>query len=292
MAVECVAATSKSSSYGDAFNSIIPTDEPKLGGEKPVIPASYIHKIINDCKAEIISKNDISVKESNNTKKIELDELKNASVKLATKQFFLNAIEFITSLLSFGASVALSIGSGGVATPIAILAGLNLMLSLSNLACAGYNLHCARNNKEELTMGSEAIQQAVFILAKYYQVSPMTAKKIARYTSLFIRGGITVSLGVSGCLIHPVISNSLCILINNYSSVLTFITGVAMTGTLGTWKSHDSDTKAAILEKLVTIDKEATKQSGIVEGVIKVLDAFEKQINPAKKEELAIVNMT
>ncbi|CRE41367.1 TPA: hypothetical protein ACX4EX_000848 [Yersinia enterocolitica] len=291
MAVECVAATSKSSSYGDAFNSIIPTDEPKLGGEKPVIPASYIHKIINDCKAEIISKNDISVKESNNTKKIELDELKNASVKLATKQFFLNAIELVSSLLSFGASVALSVGSCGATTPIAILTGLNLIASLANFVCASYNLYCARNNKEELTMGSEAIQQAVFILANYCQVSPITAKTIARFTSYFIRGGITASLIGVGFFIHPVINSSLCLLLNNYSSALAIIISVAAVGTVGTWKSHDSDAKSAILEKLVKIDKEETKQSGILEGGKDVLNSLEKKINPDKMEALGIVNM-
>lgn len=62
MAVECVAATSKSSSYGDAFNSIIPRDEAKLGGEKPVILISDVKEMINNKRDEITSKNDISVK--------------------------------------------------------------------------------------------------------------------------------------------------------------------------------------------------------------------------------------
>lgn len=290
MTVECVAA-SQSSSYGDVFNSIISTDEPKLGSEKPAILISDVKEMINNKRDEITSKNDISVKESNNTKKIELDKLKDASVKLATKQFFLNAIELVSSLLSFGASVALSVGSCGATTPIAILTGLNLIASLANFVCASYNLYCARNNKEELTMGSEAIQQAVFILANYCQVSPITAKTIARFTSYFIRGGITASLIGVGFFIHPVINSSLCLLLNNYSSALAIIISVAAVGTVGTWKSHDSDAKAAILEKLVTIDKEEIKQSGILEGGKNVLNALEEKINPAKKEALGIVNM-
>lgn len=291
MAVECVAATSKSSSYGDAFNSIISTDEAKLGGEKPVILISDVKEMINNKRDEITSKNDISVKESNNTKKIELDKLKDASVKLATKQFFLNAIELVSSLLSFGASVAITVGSFGATTPIAALAGLNLTASLANFYCASYNLYCARNNKEELTMGSEAIQQVVFILASYCQVSPITAKTIARFTSYFIRGGITASLIGVGFFIHPVINSSLCLLLNNYSSALAIIISVAAVGTVGTWKSYDSDTKAAILEKLVKIDKEETKQSGILEGGKDVLNSLEKKINPDKMEALGIVNM-
>lgn len=100
---------------------------------------------------------------------------------MAKKQFFINVIESIVSLASFVVSVGLSICSGGVATPVAILTGLNLMLSLSNLACAYHNWNCASKNKEELTMGCDAMQQAVFILAKYCQASPMNAKNCPLY---------------------------------------------------------------------------------------------------------------
>lgn len=72
---------------------------------------------------------------------------------------------------------------------------------------------------------------------------------------------------------------------------MAIIISVAAVGTVGTWKSYDSDTKAAILEKLVKIDKEEIKQSGIFEGGKDVLNSLEEKINPAKKEALGIVNM-
>ncbi|WP_174850501.1 hypothetical protein, partial [Yersinia artesiana] len=206
------------------------------------------------------------------TQECEFDELKNARVKLAKKQFFINIIESIVSLTSFVVSVGLSICSGGVATPVAILTGLNLMLSLSNLACAYHNWNCASKNKEELTMGSDAIQQAVFILAKYCLASPMNAKKIARFTSYFIRAGIVVSLGVVAFSVHPVINNSLCLLAKSYAPILTSMMSAATAGALGTWMNHDSDTKETIIEKLVTTEKEIIKQLAILEGELNILE--------------------
>ncbi|HDL8233646.1 TPA: hypothetical protein PXQ89_000234, partial [Yersinia enterocolitica] len=219
----------------------------------------------------------------------ELDELKNARVKLAKKQFFINVIESIVSLSSFVVSVGLSICSGGVATPVAILTGLNLMLSLSNLACAYHNWNCASKNKEELTMGCDAMQQAVFILAKYCQASPMNAKKIARFTSYFIKAGIVVSLGVVALSVNPVINNSLCLLAKNSAPILTSMMSAATAGALGAWMNHDSDVKEAIVEKLVIIEKEIIKLLAILEGRMKELEELTKLCN---KNQRHIVNET
>ncbi|MBW5814042.1 hypothetical protein H0I54_17605 [Yersinia kristensenii] len=245
---------------------------PGLDGEKPILSrlADFIEKYENN----IIKETDIGVNKLGDTQESELDELKNARVKLAKKQFFINVIESIVSLTSFVVGVGISICSGGVATPIAVVAGLNLMLSLSNLACAYHNWSCASKNKEELTMGSDAIQQAVFMLAKYCQVSPMNAKKIARFTSYFIRAGIVVSLGVVGGFIHPVINNSLCILAKNYAPILTSMMSVVAAGALGTWMNHDSDAKEAIIAKLVITEKETAEQLTAFKSEKKILAAF------------------
>ncbi|HDL6962838.1 TPA: hypothetical protein PXM28_002114 [Yersinia enterocolitica] len=236
---------------------------PVLDADKPIIPPLF------EGKKNTIEKAGNEINQLCDTQECELDELKDARVKLAKKQFFINVIESIVSLASFVVSVGLSICSGGVATPVAILTGLNLMLSLSNLACAYHNWNCASKNKEELTMGSDAMQQAVFILAKYCQASPINAKKIARFTSYFIRAGIVVSLGVVALSVHPVINNSLCLLAKNSAPILTSMMSAATAGALGVWINHDSDVKEAIIEKLVIIEKEIIKQLALLEGELK-----------------------
>ncbi|EMU6156562.1 hypothetical protein WN993_002872 [Yersinia enterocolitica] len=256
---------------------------PGLDGEKPIIPPLF------EDKKNTIEKARNEINKLCDTQECELDELKNARVKLAKKQFFINVIESIVSLASFVVSVGLSICSGGVATPVAILTGLNLMLSLSNLACAYHNWNCASKNKEELTMGCDAMQQAVFILAKYCQASPMNAKKIARFTSYFIKAGIVVSLGVVALSVNPVINNSLCLLAKNSAPILTSMMSAATAGALGAWMNHDSDVKEAIVEKLVIIEKEIIKLLAILEGRMKELEELTKLCN---KNQRHIVNET
>ncbi|EOD4082737.1 hypothetical protein ACOHX9_004189 [Yersinia enterocolitica] len=282
--------TTASSQYlniNSVSDSITTSANLRLSGEKPIILFSddFIVKHKND----IVEEANIGINTLCDTQEFELDELKNARVKLAKKQFFINVIESIVSLSSFVVSVGLSICSGGVATPVAILTGLNLMLSLSNLACAYHNWNCASKNKEELTMGCDAIQQAVFILAKYCQASPMNAKKIARFTSYFIRAGIVVSLGVVALSVHPVINNSLCLLAKNSAPILTSMMSAATAGALGAWINHDSDIKEAIIEKLVIIEKEIIKLLAILEGRMKELEELTKLCN---KNQRHIVNET
>ncbi|EKN3469166.1 hypothetical protein OZ827_003490 [Yersinia enterocolitica] len=264
-------------------NSTNISEKPGLDGEKPIIPPLF------EDKKNTIEKARNEINKLCDTQECELDELKNARVKLAKKQFFINVIESIVSLSSFVVSVGLSICSGGVATPVAILTGLNLMLSLSNLACAYHNWNCASKNKEELTMGCDAMQQAVFILAKYCQASPMNAKKIARFTSYFIKAGIVVSLGVVALSVNPVINNSLCLLAKNSAPILTSMMSAATAGALGAWMNHDSDVKEAIVEKLVIIEKEIIKLLAILEGRMKELEELTKLCN---KNQRHIVNET
>lgn len=252
-------------------------------GEKPVLPSDIyiIEAICNDA----IKEANIGVNKLGDIQESELGELKNARLKLAKKQFFINVIESIVSLSSFVVSVGISICSGGAATPIAILTGLNLMLSLSNLACAYNNWSCASKNKEELTMGSDAIQQAVFVLAKYCQASPMNAKKIARLTSYFIRASIVISLCVVGGVAHPVINNSLCLLAKSYAPILASMISVVAAGALGVWMNHDSDAKEAIIEKLVTTEKETVKQLAFLEGKVAALAEFKEFIKSSSNNK-------
>ncbi|MBX9477178.1 hypothetical protein J8Z83_21260 [Yersinia enterocolitica] len=221
---------------------------------------------VKERRDNAIYETNIRVNELCDAQESELNELKNARVKLAKKQFFINVLESVVSLASFTVAVGLTVCSGGVATPIAVITGLNLMLSLSNLACAYHNWNCASKNKDELEMGSDAIQQAVFMLATHYQASPMKAKTIARFTSFLIRAGIAVSLGVIGGLIHPDINNSLCILAKNYIPILGSMVTIIGAGALGAWMSHDSDSKDAIIEKLVTIEIQTAEKLAFNEG--------------------------
>ncbi|EOX5640669.1 hypothetical protein ACPSVM_003573 [Yersinia enterocolitica] len=264
-------------------NSTNISEKPGLSSEKSIIIPLF------EDKKNTIEKARNEINKLCDNQEFELDELKNSRVKLAKKQFFINVIESIVSLSSFVVSVGLSICSGGVATPVAILTGLNLMLSLSNLACAYHNWNCASKNKEELTMGCDAMQQAVFILAKYCQASPMNAKKIARFTSYFIKAGIVVSLGVVALSVNPVINNSLCLLAKNSAPILTSMMSAATAGALGAWMNHDSDVKEAIVEKLVIIEKEIIKLLAILEGRMKELEELTKLCN---KNQRHIVNET
>ncbi|MFW5385952.1 hypothetical protein [Yersinia sp. 2542 StPb PI] len=180
-------------------------------------------------------------------------------VKLAKKQFFINVVELAVSLASFAVSVGMSICSGGAATPVAIVTGLNLMLSLSNLACGYHNWSCASKNKEGFAMGSDAIQQAAFMLAKSCGASSDNCKKIARYTSYFIRVGIVASLAGIGLLTNPVVTNSLCLLAKNYNPIVASITSIITAGALGVWISNDNDQRKEIAGVLRSNELEANE---------------------------------
>ncbi len=245
-------------------NTIKTNTNPETNDKKTISLACP--ESVKERRDKAICEASIRINKLCDAQEIELDKLKDSSVKIARKQFFINVIESIVSLVSFAVGVGISICSGGVATPIAVITGLNLMLSLSNLACAYHNWNCASKNKDELDMGSDAIQQAVFMLATHYQASPMKAKTIARFTSFLIRAGIVVSLGVIGGIIHPDINNSLCILAKNYTPILGSMVTAIGAGALGAWMSHDSDSKDAIIEKLVTIEIQTAQQLAFNEG--------------------------
>ncbi|WP_145589674.1 hypothetical protein [Yersinia rochesterensis] len=270
------------------FNPMGTSVNPASDDKKPILLA--LTELMKKLENNAIKEANIGVNRLGDTQDCELDELKSARVKLAKKQFFINVIESIISLTSFVVGVGISICSGGVATPVAVIAGLNLMLSLSNLACAYHNWSCASQNKEELTMGSDAIQQAVFMLARHCQASPINAKKIARFTSYFIRAGIVISLGVIGGFIHPVINNSLCLLAKNYAPILTSMMSVVAAGALGTWMNHDSDAKEAIITKLVTTEKETVESLASLAGEKKILAALKEFIKLSGESQQNIIN--
>ncbi|CNI63270.1 MULTISPECIES: hypothetical protein [Yersinia] len=195
-----------------------------------------------------------------------IDELNNVKIKLAKKQFFINVIELTVSLASFAVSVGVTVCSGGVTAPIAAITGLNLMLSISNLACAYHNWSCASKNKDELAMGSDAMQQAVFMLAEYCQASPESAKKIARYTSYLIRVGMVVSLGMLGVFIQPAVYDGLCLLAKNYIPILSSMLSMITSGALGVWINNHNDERE-IMESLLTENKkEIVKKSAYLDG--------------------------
>ncbi|OVZ89283.1 hypothetical protein CBW58_18445 [Yersinia frederiksenii] len=226
--------------------------------EKPVLyPPEFITEKIKEISG--------AVNQLCDTQDNELDELHHVRVKLAKKQFFINIVELTVSLASFAVSVGISICSGGATTPIAVITGLNLMLSVSNLACAYHNWNCASKNKDELTMGSDAMQQAAFMLARYCQASPESAKKIARFTSYFVRVGMVVSLGTLGVIIHPTVYNSLCVLAKNYAPIFSSMLSVITSGALGIWINNHNDEKEVAEEKLTANEK----------GIIKELAQFD-----------------
>ncbi|MGE4802532.1 hypothetical protein AB8989_19395 [Yersinia hibernica] len=244
--------------------------------EKPELPYVTIFK-------EKAKDTELDVNKLLDTQEDISSTLMDVRVKLARKQFFINVIELAVSLASFGVSVGISICSGGLATPISVITGLNLMLSISNLACAYHNWDCASKNKDELTMGSDAMQQAVFMLAKYCDASPHSAKKIARFTSYFVRVGIVVSLGAIGALIHPVVSSSLCLLAKNYIPIFTSMLSVITAGALGLWMNHDSDKRDAVTEALTTNEKEVIEKLSKFDGYLQMLNEIDKATFPAGK---------
>ncbi|WP_235427969.1 hypothetical protein [Yersinia intermedia] len=176
------------------------------------------------------------------------------------------------SLTSFVVSVGMSICSGGAATPVAIITGVNLMLSLSNLACAYHNWNCASKNKDGLTMGSDAIQQAAFMLAKHCGAQLADCKKIARYTSFFIRVGIVASLAGIGLFTHPVVTNSLCLLAKNYNSIVGSMVSVITAGALGVWISNDGDQRK---ETKIALRNNENQVEAIIERINGKLETYE-----------------
>ncbi|EPA3145909.1 hypothetical protein ACQ24F_000143 [Yersinia enterocolitica] len=240
--------------------------------EKPELSYEYTHsKISKSIESKVLELLDTQ-EETNRT-------LTDIRVKLARKQFFINVIELTVSLASFAMSVGVSICSGGVAAPLAVVTGLHLMLSILNLACAYHNWDCASKNKDELTMGSDALQQAVFMLAKYCNASPKSAKKIARYTSYFVRVGIVVSLGAIGVLIHPDMTNSLCLLAKNYVPMLSSMLSVIIAGALGVWINNCTDEKDEAEKMLTTNEGEVYAQLSKFDGIL--LGLNNTRITPA-----------
>ncbi|CQJ48382.1 hypothetical protein [Yersinia rohdei] len=245
-------------------------------GEKPelAIPGEFMVNL----KIKKTEETRVAVNKILDAQESELNELKDIRVKLAKKQFFLNVIEVAVSLASFSVSVAVSICSGGVTAPIAIITGLNLMLSVSNLACAYHNWNNVSNNKDELEMGSDAIQQAVFILAKHCQASHVNAKKIARFASYVIRVGLVVSLGVIGVAIQPAIQNSVCLLAKNYVPILSSMLSIITSGALGIWVGNHNDEKEAVIAELNTNEKKVVEQISQLNGCLAMLTELDREI--------------
>lgn len=249
--------------------------------EKPILwPPESITKDIEDIQVAV---NKLCDDQDN-----ELDELHHVRVKLAKKQFFINIVELTVSLASFAVSVGISICSGGATTPIAVITGLNLMLSVSNLACAYHNWNCASKNKDELIMGSDAMQQAVYTLARYYQASPESAKKIARFTSYFVRVGMVVSLGTLGVIIHPTVYNSLCVLAKNYAPIFSSMLSVITSGALGIWINNHNDEKEVAEEKLTTNEKGIIKELAKFDIICNLLTKWNNSIISPEEESLKL----
>ncbi|MBS0056528.1 hypothetical protein [Yersinia sp. Marseille-Q3913] len=236
----------------------IMTEESVDNNTKPNISSPSKFEIANESATEINYLLDIQENKS--------AELCCARVKLAKKQFFINIIEMTASLIAFTVSVGMTVCSGGTTAPLAVLTGLNLVSSLANLACAYHNWDCASKGKPELTMGNDALQQLVFILAKNAQVSPSNAKKIARITSYLIKTGIFVALGAVGFVIHPMINSSVCLLARNYAPILTSMLSTAATGVLSTWIGNNNDEIESALDKLIENEKEVVHQIALLEG--------------------------
>ncbi|WP_145496035.1 hypothetical protein [Yersinia bercovieri] len=229
---------------------------------KPTLSSPDKFEIANESKIEINHLIDLQEKDS--------AELCCARVKLAKKQFFINVIEMAVSLIAFTVSVGMTVCSGGATAPILVLVGLNLVSSLANLACAYHNWDCASKGKPELTMGNDALQQVVFILAKNAQVSPENAKKIARLTSYLIKTGLFVALGVVGFVIHPMINSNVCLLARNYAPILSSMLSTAATGVLSTWIEHNNDEIENALDKLIENEKEVVRQIALLEGKLTI----------------------
>ncbi len=210
--------------------------------EKPTLVHPQSLRFLEKTQTEFNDLLDIQEKES--------AELTCAKVSFAKKQFFINILEVAYSLASFSISVAVTVCSGGATTPIAVVTGLNLMLSISNLACAYHNWDCASKGKPELTMGSDALQQTVFVLAKYCQADPSRAQKIARFVSYFIRAAMGISLIVLGLTIHPIIHSELCTLAKNNIPTLIALPSVTIGGFLTTCLNNNVDEIEASKAKL------------------------------------------
>ncbi|CRY56836.1 secretion system effector protein SseF [Yersinia intermedia] len=201
--------------------------------EKPTLVHPQSLSLLEKTQTELNDLLDIQEKES--------AELTCAKVSFAKKQFFINILEVAFSLASFSISVAVTVCSGGATTPIAVVTGLNLMLSISNLACAYHNWDCVSKGKPELTMGSDALQQTVFVLAKYCQAEPSRAQKIARFVSYFVRAAMSVSLIVLGFTIHPTIHSELCTLAKNNIPTLIALPSIIIGGFLTTCLNNNVD---------------------------------------------------
>ncbi|HHH2123082.1 TPA: hypothetical protein ACPZA1_004230, partial [Yersinia enterocolitica] len=80
-------------------NSTNISEKPELSSEKPIITPLF------EDKKNTIEKARDEINKLCDTQECDLDELKNARVKLARKQFFINVIESIVSLSSFVVSV-------------------------------------------------------------------------------------------------------------------------------------------------------------------------------------------
>lgn len=215
--------------------------------EKPVLPSPEDMGFSNEIKVNVTHHLDAQEKY--------LAELTSTRVKLARKQFIINVIDVIVDSIIFSITAVVAVGSGGLAIPIAVFAGLNLMSSLSNLACASYNWNCVSKNKEELAMGNDGLQQAIFYLAKYCQASDSTAKKIARYAAPIIKIVITAVMAVIGATTN-LVKGGVCLLAENYAPILTSILSAFSINFLSSWENNYTDEINDISIKLSQNEKD------------------------------------
>ncbi|WP_145595185.1 hypothetical protein [Yersinia aleksiciae] len=235
--------------------------------EKPVLTSPEDMTFLNKTQVKVNHLLDAQEKYS--------AELTSVSVKLARKQFIINTIDVIVASITFSITAVVAVGSGGLAIPIAVFAGLNLMSSLSNLACASYNWNCVSKNKEELAMGNDGLQQAIFYLAKYCQASDSNAKIISRYAAPIIKIGITATMAVIGATAHLVIKDGACLLAEHYAPILTSILSAFALNFLGSWINNYTDEMNDISMKLSQNEKDVISHLVLLEGMFNVLTGRE-----------------
>lgn len=88
-----------------------------------------------------------------------------------------------------------------------------------------------------------------------------------------------VSLGAIGVLIHPDMTNSLCLLAKNYVPMLSSMLSVIIAGALGVWINNCTDEKDEAEKMLTTNEGEVYAQLSKFDGIL--LGLNNTRITPA-----------
>jgi hypothetical protein len=217
-----------------------------------------------------------------------LQRAKKAGVDIARSNFFSKCLGASTRALTLGAAIALTVATAGVAAPLAYLAGASLLVSVADVGCAFENLRAAKEGREPLIGGNDALLNSTMIICRKIAGGDNSdnfpiADKIAKGLSIGIKVGL--ALGPLLCMNPLVGPNILSDVSSSATDIILFKSFGVATSSLNLARSTYT-----LGEKVIRQDAFGMRQQGanvphqISQDVKDAYDAFEEAFSNLKSE--------